>query len=94
MPAVSGTALTDADRALVQPLVPPQPPPPGRPRHDHRTVLSGIVWVIRGQSSWRALPAQYGKWATAYKRYRLWRADGRWQRIAVALGLEEREVAL
>ena len=94
MPAVSGTALTDAEWALIQPLLPPQQPPTGRPRHGHRTVLSGIVWIIRGQSSWRALPAEYGKWETAYKRYRLRRADGRWQRIAIALGLAEREVAL
>jgi len=34
----------------------------------------------------RPLPVQYGKWDTAYARYRLWRAEGRWQRIIDALG--------
>lgn len=92
--AVPGAALTDAEWALVQPLLPPQRPPMGRPRRDHRTVLSGIVWVIRRRASWRAVPQECGKWEMVYKRYQLWRAEGRWQRIAAALGLEEREVAL
>jgi SRSO17 transposase len=93
-PAVPGAGLTDAAWALVQPLIPPQRPPTGRPRHDHRPVLSGIVWVIRRRESWRAVPRECGKWAMVYKRYQLWRAEGRWPRIAAALGLEDREVAL
>ncbi len=92
--AVPGAVLTDAEWVLVQPLLPPQRPPAGRPRHDHRAVLSGIVWVIRRRDSWRAVPKECGKWAMVYKRYQLWRAEGRWQRIATALGLEDREVAL
>ncbi len=93
-PAVPGAALTDAEWALVQPLLPPQRPPTGRPRHDHRTVLSGIIWVLRRRDSWRAVPKECGKWEMVYKRYQLWRAEGRWQRIAAALGVEDREVVL
>lgn len=92
-----GAGLTDAEWSVVEPLVLPQRPATGRPRHDHRTVLSGIVWVMRRGVSWRALPTlpkACGKWETAYKRYRLWRAEGRWERIADALGIEDREVAL
>jgi transposase len=63
-------------------------------RHDHRTVLSGIVWVLRQRASWRALPKECGKWETAYKRYRLWRDEGRWQHIAAVLGITEPEVSL
>ncbi len=87
-------ALSDAEWDRVQPLLPPQQPPTGPPRHDHRTVLNGIVWVMRRQASWRALPVEYGKWETAYKRYRLWCTEGRWSRIAAALGLNVRELAL
>lgn len=94
LPPLPGAALTEAEWAVVQPLLPPQRPPHGRPRHDHRVVVSGIVWVVRRHGSWRALPAECGKWETAYKRYQLWRAEGRWQRIAAALGIEDREVAL
>jgi SRSO17 transposase len=94
LPAKPSAALTDAEWAGVLPLLPPRRPTTGRPRHKHRTVLSGIVWVFRTDASWRAMPKECGKWETAYKRYRLWRDEGRWQRIAAALGLAEREVAL
>lgn len=92
-PAVASSVgeLTAADWDAVRPLLPPQRPPAGRPRHDHRTVLGGIVWVIRNQASWRALPPVYGKWETAYKRYRLWQATGLWQQLATVLGLESSE---
>lgn len=79
--------LTDADWDAVRSLLPPQQPPVGRPRHDHRQVLGGIVWVIRRQESWRDMPLEYGKWETAYQRYRLWRDTGLWQLIGTTLGL-------
>jgi hypothetical protein len=34
------------------------------------------------------MPARFGKWDTAYARYRLWRRQGLWQRIIGALGPE------
>jgi hypothetical protein len=64
--------LTDAEWAAVAPLLPPQRLPRGRPRHDHRTVLSGILAVVCTDGSWRAMPREYGKWERAYKRYQLW----------------------
>lgn len=80
--------LTTAEWERVRTLLPPQRPAVGRPRHDHRTVLSGIVWVLRTRASWRALPPTWGKWETAYKRYRLWQTTGLWQQLAAALGLD------
>ncbi len=88
------TDLTDAEWALVRPLLPPQRPPTGRPRHDHRAVLSGIVWGIRRRDSWRAVPQECGKWETAYKRYRLWCDTGLWQHILIALADQAHEVSL
>jgi len=88
-PAASADGtLTAAEWEAVRPLLPPQRPAVGRPRHDHRPVLGGIVWVLRNQASWRAVPPTRGKWATAYRRYRLWQATGVWQQIATALGLD------
>jgi len=83
--AAAPARLTDAEWHLVQPLLPPQKPATGRPRHDHRAVLAGILWVVRSDASWRAMPEESGKWETAYKRYRLWRATGLWQRILEVL---------
>ena len=82
-PAQAG--LTDNEWHLVQPLLPPQKPATGRPRHDHRAVLAGILWVVRSDGSWRAMPEVCGKWETAYKRYRLWLDTGLWPRILEAL---------
>jgi Putative transposase of IS4/5 family (DUF4096) len=79
------TALTEAEWARLRPLLPPPRPPTGRPRHDHRTVLGGILWVIRNGASWRDMPAQFGNWDRAYRRYRLWRDTGLWERLVDTL---------
>jgi Putative transposase of IS4/5 family (DUF4096) len=83
--AATEAGLTEAEWRRVAPLLPSQKPTRGRPRHDHRTVLGGILWVVRARASWRAMPPEYGKWATAYRRYRLWCDTGLWQRILEAL---------
>jgi transposase len=80
-------ALSDAAWDRIRPLLPPQKPSTGRPRHDHRVVLSGILAVVLTGASWREMPAEYGKWETAYKRYRLWCDEGCWSRILQALDL-------
>jgi transposase len=84
--ALARAALTDAEWARVRPVLPPQQPRTGRPRHDHRMVLNGILTVVGTELSWREIPEAYGKWETAYKRYRLWCDTGLWQRIVTALG--------
>ena len=92
--ALAAARLTDAEWRCVEPLLPPQQPVRGRPRHDHRTVLAGILWVVRSSASWRAMPREYGKWETAYQRYRLWRATGLWPRILAALPEDASQVSL
>ena len=86
--APKAAALTDAEWELVRHLLPPQKPPMGRPRHDHRTVLGGMLWVTRSNASWREMPEEFGKWETAYRRYRLRLDRGLWQRIAEVLWIE------
>ena len=81
--------LTDEQWALVRPLLPPQRGGIGRPPHDHRAVLGGILWVARTGSSWREMPEEYGKWERAYRRHELWVKQGLWQRILRALGEED-----
>jgi len=77
--------LTAAEWARLAPLLPPQRPPTGRPRNDHRAVLGGILWVLRNRASWRDMPARFGNSNTAYKRYRLWSDSGLWERLLRAL---------
>jgi hypothetical protein len=81
--------LTDEQWALVSPLLPPQRGEVGRPPHDHREVLGGILWVARTGSSWREMPEEFGKWERAYRRHELWVKQGLWQRILRILGEED-----
>jgi hypothetical protein len=76
--------LTDAQWARVQSLFPPRAPV-GRPPRDTRTVLAGVLWVLRRHASWRALPADYGPWRTIYGRHRLWAATDLWPLLLDAL---------
>ncbi len=77
--------LTDERWARIAPLLPPQRPPTGRPNHDHRTILAGILWVARTGSAWRHLPERFGPWETVHSRYARWRKAGGWQQILDAL---------
>lgn len=77
--------LTDDQWTALENLLPPQRPAPGRPAKDHRTVLNGIVWILRSGAPWRDLPERYGSWQTVYSRFRRWRESGMWDRILLTL---------
>jgi hypothetical protein len=77
--------LTDACWARVASLLPPQKPRTSRPAHDHRTILSGMLWVARTGATWRDRPEQFGPWETVHSRYQRWRKAGIWQQILAAL---------
>lgn len=80
--------MTDQQWARLQPLLPPQRRQTGRPAPDHRTVLSGILWVLRTGAPWRDLHERFGSWSTVWSRFRRWTAAGVWQRVLEALKCE------
>src|SRR5690348_10151053 len=80
--------LTDDQWDLLKEHLPPQRPATGRPAKDHRTVLNGILWILRTGAPWRDLPDRYGKWQTVYSRCRRWRDAGVWDKILTALQRE------
>ena len=77
--------LTDDQWERLAPLLPPQHPRTGRPARDHRTVLNGILWILRTGAPWRALPDRYGSWQTVYSRFRRWRETGVWEQVLTEL---------
>jgi transposase len=77
--------LTDEQYAKLAPLLPPEKPTTGRPNHDHRTVLNGILWRLKTGAPWRDVPTRYGPWETVYSRFRRWQRAGVWARIQAAL---------
>ena len=77
--------LTDAQWALIQPLLPPQRPRTGRPALDHRLIVNAILWLTRTGAPWRDLPERYGSWKTVYSRFRRWDQQGIWDQVFTAL---------
>ena len=77
--------LKDAHSAAFPSALPSRCIRVGRPRHDHRAVLGGILWVLRNRAPWRDPPERSGSSSTAYKRYRLWSDTGLWERLLRAL---------
>jgi transposase len=79
------TELSDAEWAVLAPLLPPAKPG-GRPRRvDLRSLLDGIFYVLRSGCQWRLLPRSYGPWSTVYAYFRRWRRDGTWERLHATL---------
>jgi len=74
--------LTDAEWALVEPLLPPERGREGRPAGANRLVVNGIVWHLRSQAPWREMPGRCGKWNSVYRRYSRWKQAGVWAPVA------------
>jgi len=79
------TDLTDAQWAVLAPLV-PAAKSGGRPaRHERREIVDAILFVLRSGEAWRLLPHDLPPWQTVYHYFRLWRLDGTWERVNAAL---------
>ena len=77
--------LTDAQWAVLEPLLPP-PKPAGRPRVvERRELVNAILYVLRTGCPWRHLPRDLPKWSTTQSCFRRWRLDGTWERVHEAL---------
>ena len=74
-------AFTDEMWAAVEPLLPPEKGPMGRPYRDPRLVLEGIVFRYRTGCPWRDLPAEFGPWQTVWKRHARYTRDGVYDRV-------------
>jgi transposase len=85
--------LTDAEWALVEPLIPPAKRG-GRPREvDLRAVLDGIFYVLSTGCQWNAVPSDLPPKSTIFDYFDLWDWDGTLERIHYALYLAVREQA-
>ena len=49
---------------------------PGRPIIPYRTVLNGILYVLRTGCQWNAVPAEFSSGSTVHRRFQEWVAGG------------------
>jgi transposase len=77
--------LTDVEWGLIGPLLPAERGRPGRPGHDNRRMLDGILWRAREGARWRAVPGRYGKWNSVWRRFARWRDLGVFEALFAAL---------
>jgi transposase len=82
--------LTDAQWALVEPLV-PAVGTGGRPaKHPRRAIVDAILYLVRSSCSWRQLPSDFPPWQTVYWYFTRWEADKLTDRMLQALRAQVR----
>jgi transposase len=65
--------LTDAQWAKIEPHCLGKVTDPGRSGLDNRLFIEAVLWIVRTSSPWRDLPAHFGNWSTAFRRFSDWR---------------------
>ena len=58
--------LTDAEWAVLEPLIPGSSKLGRPPRYEKRAVLNAIFYVVRSGCSWRMLPGEMPPWRIVY----------------------------
>jgi len=64
--------ISDEQWVLIEPHCLGKKSDPGRSGSDTRVFLEGVLWISRTGAPWRDLPAEFGKWNSAFKRFRHW----------------------
>jgi transposase len=85
--------LTDAEWALVEPMIPPAKHGGRRRQVNVREVLNGIFYVLSTGCQWNAVPKDLPPKSTIYDYLDLWDWDGTLERIHHALYIATREKA-
>ncbi|MGA7924407.1 MAG: IS5 family transposase [Candidatus Sulfotelmatobacter sp.] len=83
--------LTDVQWAILDSLIPEplrRTDGRGRPWKERRTVLNGILWVLRTGAPWSDLPERYPSYQTCHRRFQQWVGSGVMRGILEALALE------
>ena len=83
--------VTDAEWAVLQPLLPPRTAVGRRPSWPVRDIANAIFYVLRGGVTWRMLPPCFPPRQTVYGWFAAWRDAGVWQTINHHLIILDRE---
>ena len=87
--AVYSSSVTDAEWAILEPLLPAPGSTAGRggrpEKHCRRVIVDAILYIVRGDIAWRQLPVEFPPAGTVYAVFARWARSGAWQRILDAL---------
>jgi transposase len=74
-------AISDADWARIEHLLPGRPGDPGWTAADNRLFIDAVLYVAKTGIPWRDLPARFGHWNSVWRRFSRWAAKGTWRRV-------------
>lgn len=86
--------LTDAQWAVVEPLIPKPPKRAdgrGRPRQDDRKIFDALLWILKTGAQWDELPTKYPPKSTCHDRFQAWNQAGVLARALKALAEDLRK---
>ena len=71
--------LTNEQWQLIEPILRParRADNRGRPWHDTRAVLNGVLWVLGTGAQWREMPERYPPFQTCHRRFQQWVRSGK-----------------
>ena len=85
------TVLTDAQWAVLEPLIERCRPHHKTQHHDLRRTIEAIIWRHDNGAKWRAIPAELGPWWMAAQTFNRWSRYGAWERL---LELTQQQVGI
>jgi transposase len=84
--------LTEAEWALVKPLIPPAKRGGNKRTVDIREVVNGLMYILGTGCQWRDIPKDLAKRSTVHGYFTRWDYDGTLDKIHHALYIECREL--
>lgn len=84
--------MTDAEFALIAPLLPGQPRRGRKRRTDWRAVLNAIFYLLQNGCAWANLPKDFPPKSTVFGYFQRFVERGIWARIHDALYVDSREL--
>jgi transposase len=85
--------LTNAEWALIAPLIPPAKRGGRKREVDEREIVDGIMYVLGTGCQWRAIPKDLPPRCTVHAYLGRWQWDGTLERVHHALYVRCREIA-
>jgi transposase len=75
--------LIDEQWELVEPVLRParREDNRGRPWHDTRAVLNGVLWILGSGAQWAEMPSKYPPYQTCHRRFQQWVREGRFAEV-------------